>query len=151
MLVCPKLVVIMELKWEPLQRSRYSWLQAGRPRGRSSILNRLKNLELEFFLRPTDSRPFRLGIGPPFGAHDQIYISLLFWTDNYFLIFLWHPLWRENGSVVYSAYTHWSNFHFPISSRPALGFVQPPIQWAPEGSFPGGKATRAWSWPLTSR
>jgi hypothetical protein len=35
------------------------------------------------------------------------------------------------------------NFHFSISSRPALGFTQPPIQWVPRGgggSFPGGKA-----------
>jgi hypothetical protein len=30
------------------------------------------NLELKFFLRPTDSRPVRLGIGPPFGTLDQI-------------------------------------------------------------------------------
>jgi hypothetical protein len=29
-------------------------------------------LELEFFLRPTVSRPVRLGIGPPFGILDQI-------------------------------------------------------------------------------
>jgi hypothetical protein len=41
-------------------------------------------MELEFFLRPTDSRPVRLGVGHPFGVHDQIYISLLFWTVNYF-------------------------------------------------------------------
>jgi hypothetical protein len=52
----------------------------------------IEELELEFFLRPTDSRPVRLGIGPPFGVHDQIYISLLFWTDNYFFFFLWRPL-----------------------------------------------------------
>jgi hypothetical protein len=31
-----------------------------------------KRMELEFFLRPTDSRPVRLGIGPPFGTLDQI-------------------------------------------------------------------------------
>jgi hypothetical protein len=31
-----------------------------------------KALELEFVLRPTVSRPVRLGIGPPFGAHDQM-------------------------------------------------------------------------------
>jgi hypothetical protein len=29
------------------------------------------SLELEFFLRPTVSRPVRLGIGPPFGILDQ--------------------------------------------------------------------------------
>jgi hypothetical protein len=40
-------------------------------------------------LRPTDSRPVRLGIGPSFGAHDQIYLLLFFFfgTDNYFCSF----------------------------------------------------------------
>jgi hypothetical protein len=32
------------------------------------------------------------------------------------------------------------NFHFFMSSRPALGFTQPPIQWERGGLFPGGKA-----------
>jgi hypothetical protein len=32
------------------------------------------------------------------------------------------------------------NFLF---SRPALGSTQPPIQWVPGGSFPGGKAAGA--------
>jgi hypothetical protein len=35
------------------------------------------------------------------------------------------------------------NFHFAMSSRPALVFTQPPIQWVPGGSFPGGKAARS--------
>jgi hypothetical protein len=42
------------------------------------------------------------------------------------------------------------NILFSTSSRPALGPTQPPIQWVPEGSFPGGKAAGASSWPLTS-
>jgi hypothetical protein len=33
-------------------------------------------------------------------------------------------------------------FHFSISSRPALGFTQPPIKWAP-GALSGGKAAGA--------
>jgi hypothetical protein len=32
-----------------------------------------------------------------------------------------------------------NNFHFSISSRPALRSTQPPIQWVP-GVFPGSKA-----------
>jgi hypothetical protein len=42
------------------------------PNRRSQPLFRTPEEELEFFLRPTVSRPVRLGIGPPFGALDQI-------------------------------------------------------------------------------
>jgi hypothetical protein len=38
----------------------------------------LNDLELEFLLRPTDSRLVRLGIGPPFGTFDKILSFLLF-------------------------------------------------------------------------
>jgi uncharacterized membrane protein YeiB len=31
-------------------------------------------LELEVVLRPTDSRPVHLGIGPPLGAHDLFFV-----------------------------------------------------------------------------
>jgi hypothetical protein len=51
---------------------------------------------VEFILRPTVSWPIHLGIRP------DLYFSS-FWTDNYLFFFLWHPLWRENGSVVYSS------------------------------------------------
>ena len=36
---------------------------------------------------------------------------------------------------------------FPHSSRPALGPIQPPIQWVPV--FPRGKAAGEWRWPPT--
>jgi hypothetical protein len=42
-----------------------------------------------------------------------------------------------------------NNFYFSISSRPALGSTQPPINGY-RGLFPGGKAAGAWSWPHTS-
>jgi len=36
------------------------------------------------------------------------------------------------------------------ASRPALGPTQPPIHRVMGDSYSGGKATGAWSWPLTS-
>jgi hypothetical protein len=36
------------------------------------------SMELDFFLLPTDSRPVRLGIGPPFGTLDHILSSSSF-------------------------------------------------------------------------
>jgi hypothetical protein len=41
-------------------------------------------------------------------------------------------------------------FLFATGSRSALGPIGPPMQWLPEGSFPGGKAAGAWGWSLTS-
>jgi hypothetical protein len=51
-----------------------------------------KELELEFFLRPTVSRPVRLGIGPPFGILDQILSSLLLSFNNYVVLLSMRPL-----------------------------------------------------------
>jgi hypothetical protein len=42
------------------------------------------------------------------------------------------------------------NFHFPMSARPSLGSIEPPIQWIPGSFASAGKAAGAWSWPLTS-
>jgi hypothetical protein len=43
-------------------------------------------LELKFVLRPTVSRLFWLGIGPPFGAYDQILSFSSISFDNYFVV-----------------------------------------------------------------
>jgi hypothetical protein len=43
-------------------------------------------VEVEVNLWPTVSRPVRLGIGPPFGTLDQIYLDLLFSAENYLII-----------------------------------------------------------------
>jgi hypothetical protein len=54
---------------------------------------------VEFILRPTVSRPVRLGIGPPFGAHDQIYLAFFFLTDNYFYSFSYGILSDEKKGL----------------------------------------------------
>jgi hypothetical protein len=41
----------------------------------------------------------------PFGAHDQILNFLS--SDKFLFLHVERPLWRENGSVVFSAITHW--------------------------------------------
>jgi hypothetical protein len=42
------------------------------------------------------------------------------------------------------------NFHFSMSSLPALGSTEAPIQWVPGALSPGDKAAGAWIWPFTS-
>jgi hypothetical protein len=58
---------------------------------------------VELKLWPTVSRPIRLGIGHPFGAHGQIFLFPFFFL-------LGRPLWREDGSVICSAIYQWSYF-----------------------------------------
>jgi hypothetical protein len=67
---------------------------------------------------------------------------------------------RDNGISIATSYelddrgvTIWVPMRsriFSTSSRPALGFTQPPIQWTRGGYFPRVKAGGAWSSPLTS-
>jgi hypothetical protein len=56
----------------------------------------------------TISRPIRLGIGHPFGAHDQIFSLLFFFRAITLLLVLGRPLWREDGAVICSAICQWS-------------------------------------------
>jgi hypothetical protein len=57
-------------------------------------------LQDQVILRPTFSRPIRLGVGPLLEQMTRFYISL---SDNYFLLHVGRPLWQEDGSVVCSA------------------------------------------------
>jgi hypothetical protein len=62
--------------------------------GRQNVTSMLElELELEFFLRPTVSRPVRLGIGPPFGTLDQMLSCTSFFLfDNYVILLSMRPL-----------------------------------------------------------
>jgi hypothetical protein len=72
-------------------------------------------VELSLSLRPTVSRPVRLDIGLPFGAHDQI-LSFPFSSDNCFVVLpVGRPLWREDEAVTYSAIADWSGHWGPIT------------------------------------
>jgi hypothetical protein len=62
---------------------------------------------LELMLWPTVSRPIRLGVGHPFGTHDQIFLFPLFWRTVALLFDLGRPLWQEDGSVVCSSICQW--------------------------------------------
>jgi hypothetical protein len=56
---------------------------------------------VEFILQPEVSRPVRLGNGPPCR-----FCPYPFFSDNCFLVLpVGRPLWREDGSVTYSAIT----------------------------------------------
>jgi hypothetical protein len=65
-------------------------------------------VEIEVTLRLTASQSVCLGVGHPFGAHDQIFF-FPFSCQKIALVFvLGRPLWREEGSVICSAICRWS-------------------------------------------
>jgi hypothetical protein len=79
-------------------------------------------VELEFFLLSTVSRPVSLGIGPPIGTLDQILACSSSFFDNYVMLLSMRPLWRENGSVVYSSGKHyWECIRFACGSTSTIG------------------------------
>jgi hypothetical protein len=61
---------------------------------------------------------------------------------QYFIVTEWNVLCLETQSDFYLILligTGGNNFHFSMSSRPALGPTQPPIQRVPGAPFPGVK------------
>jgi hypothetical protein len=72
---------------------------------------------VEFILRPKVSRPVRLGIGSPLGPMTRFY-PYPYFSDNCFVVLpVGRPLWREDGSVTYSAIADWSGHWGPIVGK----------------------------------
>jgi hypothetical protein len=99
---------------------------------------------VEFILRPTISRPVRLGIGLPFGAHDQI-LSLSFLSDNCFVVL--RPLTRgrvcnlqSNRWLVRSLRTnnHTLPFHLRLCSLFVAYYVSQGLRWSYSNPPPHG-------------
>jgi hypothetical protein len=93
---------------------------------------RMLQVEVEVNLRPTVSRPFRLSVGPSFGAYGQIFFFSL--SDSCLIIEVGRPLWRQDGFVDCSAITQWfesrrTNNHTllytqPVGSGPRIYIMQ---------------------------
>jgi hypothetical protein len=58
----------------------------------TSSLHNAVWLTVELTLRPMVSQPIRLGVGHPFGTHDQIFLFLFFSRTIALLFVLGHPL-----------------------------------------------------------
>jgi hypothetical protein len=58
-------------------------------------------------LWPTVNRFIHLGVGHPFGAHDQVLLFLFFCREIALLFVLGCPLWREDRSAICSAICQW--------------------------------------------
>jgi hypothetical protein len=76
------------------------------PSGLHILLSVSSIVEVEVLvnLRPTVSRPVCLGVGLPSAAHNQIY----FISDDCRFLDMGHPLWREDGSVIYLYSSFWA-------------------------------------------
>jgi hypothetical protein len=65
-------------------------------------------VEVEVTLRVMVGQSVCLGVGHPFGAHDQILLFLFICRKIVFLFVSGRPLWLEDGSVICSAICQWS-------------------------------------------
>jgi hypothetical protein len=65
--------------------------------------------ELEVTLRLTVGQSVSLGVGHPFGVHDQILLFPFFCRTIALLFILGRPLWRDDGSVICSEIRQWSD------------------------------------------
>jgi hypothetical protein len=69
-------------------------------------MGHVRKVEVTLWL--TVSQSVCLGVGHPFGAHDQILLFPFFCRKIALLFVLGRPLWREDGSVICSAIYQWS-------------------------------------------
>jgi hypothetical protein len=74
--------------------------------------NARNGVEVEVTLRltvsPSVNQSVCLGVGHPFGAHDQIFLFPFFCRKIALPFVLGRPLWREDGSAICSAICQWS-------------------------------------------
>jgi hypothetical protein len=106
-------------------------------------------------LRPTVSRPVRLGIGPPFGAHDQILSFSSFSFDNYFVVLPRVPSLRRgrvcslqcNRRLVRSLTTnnHTLESHLRLCSLFVASYDSQGLRWKNSNPPPHGEESEKWS------
>jgi hypothetical protein len=112
---------------------------------------------VELMLWPTVNRPIRLGVGHPFGAHDQIFIFPFFCRTIALIFILGHPLWREDGSVICSAICQWSESRRPhnhtllshlrlLGSLSVASYDSQGLRWKYSYPPPHGDAARGFNY-----
>jgi hypothetical protein len=84
--------------------------------------------KVKVILRPTVSRPVCIGVRHPSGTREKFFTSF-FCIDNCGYLAVGHPLWPEDGSVIYSYNCFWA---FCIDNCGYLAVGHP--LWREDGS-----------------
>jgi hypothetical protein len=147
----------LALNYSPIRQMefRVTWLRWKQWAAIGPIkLRRQFELEMEFVLRPTVSRPVRLGIGPLFGAHGQILSFSSFSFDNYFVVLPRAPSLRR-GRVCSLQCNRWlvrsltTNNHtllsyLRLSSLFVASYDSQGLRWKYSNPPPHGEKTVPW-------
>jgi hypothetical protein len=94
----------------------------------------------------TDSKSVCLGVGHPFGAHDQILLFPFFCQKTALLFVLGCPLWREDGSLTCNANCQWLELQrtqnhtllFPLGSLSVTFYNSQGLWWKYSYPLPHG-------------